>query len=233
VVDVRSICLILLPFLLAGCSSVYRIPGPLGSMGEGPTTAGMPIAARPAPARPGRSKATPGQAVAEAACGFEGARSIVVHGVKFRFDCSGLVEAAMASAGLNYEGSSRDLFATARELGVLHRRHRPDVGDVAFFDDTYDKDGDGRVNDPLTHVAIVTKVDGDGTIGMVHLGSSKIMPLTMNLRDPETHVDAAGHMLNDYLRGKSSKDTARVKHLAGELWVAFASFWKVEQVASR
>lgn len=231
--DVRSIYLILLPFLLAGCTAVYRIPGPLGSVGEGPAPAGMPGTARPTPARPTRATVTPGQAVAEAACGFEGARSIVVRGVKFRFDCSGLVEAAMASAGLNYEGSSRDLFATARELSVLHRRHRPDVGDVAFFDDTYDKDGDGRFNDPLTHVAIVTDVDGDGTIRMVHLGSSKIMPLTMNLHDPEAHLDASGQLLNDYLRARSSKDSPRVKHLAGELWVAFASFWKVEQVASR
>ncbi len=232
----RSILPILL--LVSGCSSVYRIPGPLGSVGEGDSGAGMPIAARPVPTRAvpthaAPARGTPGQAVAQAACGFEGAHSIVVHGVKFRFDCSGMVEAAMASAGLDFDGSTRDLFETARELGVLHRRHRPDVGDIAFFDDTYDKDGDGRYDDPLTHVAVVTRVDADGTIGMVHLGSPGIVPLTMNLRDTETHISPTGQLLNDYLRAASSKDPARVKHLAGELWVAFGSFWKAEAVAVR
>ena len=150
-----------------------------------------------------------------------------MEGVKYRFDCSGLVEAALAEAGFTFSGSTRDLFATARDLGVLHRHHRPEVGDVAFFDDTYDKDNDGRVNDPLTHVAVVVTVDADGTIGMIHLGSAGVVKLAMNLRDPETHVDVGGRLINDYLRASSKRDSARTRHLAGELWVAFGSLWKV------
>lgn len=222
--------------LLSGCTSVYRMPGPLGAVGQAadyPAPAGSQaeVAAKPSAVKAPRANAT-GQAVADAACAFEGARSIAVRGVKYRFDCSGFVEAAMDSAGVHFEGSSRDLFEAARERGVLHRRHRPDVGDIAFFDDTYDKDGDGRVNDPLSHVAVVVRVEGDGTIGMVHLGGSGIAPLTMNLRDPEAHQDAAGRLLNDYLRAASKRDPPRVKHLAGELWVAFGSLWKVEAVAA-
>ncbi len=223
--------------LLSGCTAVYRMPGPLGAVGQdgdyaAPASVAVAAAAKPPAARSPRQR-TSGQAVADAACAFEGSRSIAVRGVKYRFDCSGFVEAAMDSAGVHFEGSSRDLFDTARDRGVLHRRHRPDVGDVAFFDDTYDKDGDGRVNDPLTHVAVVVRVDGDGTIGMVHLGGSGIASLTMNLRDPETHLDANGQLLNDYLRAASKRDSAKVKHLAGELWVAFGSLWKAEAVAAR
>lgn len=162
-----------------------------------------------------------------------GARSIVVSGVKYRFDCSGFVEASLASAGLDFQGSTRDLFATARERGLLHRRHRPEVGDVAFFDDTYDRDGDGRFNDPLTHVAVVTEVRGDGTMELVHLGGSGIAKLAMSLRDPEVHKDADGKLVNDYLRVASSKDSHRVHHLSGELWAAFGSLWKSPAVASR
>jgi len=223
--------------LLSGCTSVYRMPGPLGAVGHdadypAPASSPAPVASRTTSGRAPRAS-NAGQAVADAACAFEGSRSIAVRGVKYRFDCSGFVEAAMDSAGVHFEGSSRDLFEAARERGVLHRRHRPEIGDVAFFDDTYDKDGDGRVNDPLSHVAVVVRVDGDGTIGMLHLGGSGITSLTMNLRDPETHLDAAGQLLNDYLRAASKRDTAKVKHMAGELWVAFGSLWKAEAVATR
>ncbi len=170
---------------------------------------------------------TPGEEVAGAACGFVGSKSITVAGARYRFDCSGFVEASLASAGFTFAGSTKDLFATARQLGVLHRRHRPDVGDVAFFDDTWDKNGDHRFNDPLTHVALVVRVDPDGTIGMIHLGGSGIVPLTMNLHDPDARVDASGKVINDYLRAPTSRDTARTKRFAAELWAGFGSFWKV------
>lgn len=228
---------------LAACTSVYRVPGPLASLGHTPDgepvvavdAKGLPSSApRPSTrARPSRQAgaSSVGQQVADAACDMVGARSIVVSGVKYRFDCSGFVEASLASAGLQFQGSTRDLFATARQRGVLHRRHRPDVGDVAFFDDTYDRDHDGRFNDPLTHVAVVTAVHSDGTLDLVHLGGTGITKLAMSLRDPEVHKDADGKLLNDYLRAPSSKDSHRVHHLSGELWVAFGSLWKPAAVA--
>ena len=49
----------------------------------------------------------------------------------------------------------------------------------------------------------------------------------MNLRDPESRADAQGKLINDYLRAPGKHDTARTRRLSGELWVAFASFWKV------
>lgn len=229
--------------LLTACSSVYRVPGPLASVGQdrtyvakAPRPPKAPVARAPAVRAPvARAPASSGagQQVADTACSLIGARAVVVSGVRYRFDCSGFVEASLAGAGLVFEGSAADLFATARARGVLHRRHRPEVGDVAFFDDTYDKDGDGRFDDPLTHVGVVTKVGADGTLELVHLGNSGITTLAMNLRQPDVHIDDAGRLLNDYLRAPSSKDGPRVHHLSGELWAAFGSLWRPEAVALR
>ena len=41
---------------------------------------------------------------------------------------------------------------------MVHHRKVPRPGDLAFFDDTYDANHDGRTNDPLTHVAVVLSV---------------------------------------------------------------------------
>ncbi len=163
-------------------------------------------------------------AIAAAAAGFVGARALVVAGESYRWDCSGLVEAALAAGGCAHAGSSADLFRQAREERVLHRRRLPSPGDVAFFDDTYDRDGNGRRDDPLSHVAVVESVAGDGTIRLVHVGSRGVTRFVMNLRWPDERADAEGKPLNDPLRSRTAKDSPRTRMLAGELWVAFATF---------
>jgi hypothetical protein len=156
---------------------------------------------------------------------------VLVEGEKYRWDCSGLVEGAMAGAGIHLAGSSANMMERAKEVGVVHRHKKPSPGDVAFFDNTWDKNGNGLLDDPLTHVAIVEEVDKAGTITMVHLGSSNgISRLKMNLYHPDTRKDEEGNVLNDYLRRASSADSPRTPHLTGELWVAFASFWDAEEV---
>ena len=208
--------------LLIGCAShAYRFPGPLAGLGREPLEEAPTASEGKAPRTHGD-----GDAVAAAAEGFLGDRKLSVRGEAYRFDCSGLVEASLAKAGCAFTGSSADLFEKARAAGVLHRRRVPEVGDVAFFDDTYDRNGNGRLDDPLSHVAVVESVDADGTVHMVHVGSKGVVRLVMNLRDPSTRADEAGKTLNDYLRAQSKRDPARTRYLAGELWVGFGSFWK-------
>lgn len=217
---------------LIACAPHLRFPGPLGGLGDEPVVErfevdapeeGAPPRIRPTRARP---VATDGEAIARAAASFLGAKKLLVDGAVYRWDCSGFVEASLAAAGLAFRGSSAMLFDQAKELGVLHRRRKPHPGDVAFFDDTYDRNGNGRVDDPLSHVAVVERVDADGTVHMVHVGSRGVAPLTMNLRRPEDRADDDGKPLNDPLRARSPKDGPRTRTLTGELWVAFASFWK-------
>jgi hypothetical protein len=228
---------VLLLALLACAPNAYRIPGPLASLGEDPAPEWLPRRASPSPL-PRRTPGAPPPApleIAAAAARFVGDRSLVVDGERFRFDCSGLVEAALASAGCAFTGSTAQLFEQAREHRVLHRRRVPTPGDVAFFDDTYDRDGDGRRNDALSHIAVVETVDAAGTITLVHVGSEGVTRFLMNLKKPDERHDGAGSLINSYLRARKKGDSPRTRYLSGELWVAFGSFWDAgvpDQVAS-
>src|SRR5678815_27103 len=102
--------------LCAACAPRMRFPGPVSAVGkERHERHAAPIAARE---RAGRGDET-GQRVARAAASFVGKGRLVVDGKRYRWDCSGFVEAAYAKAGLDYEGSSADLYATARAGGLL------------------------------------------------------------------------------------------------------------------
>lgn len=229
----------LLLSLLACAPSYHRIPGPLAGVGRDPGSEWvLPRAEKPArperPTRPEKPGAGPAPtAIAEAAAAFLGAKALLVEGERYRWDCSGLVEASLASAGCTFKGSSAMLFDQAKEERVLHRRRVPSPGDIAFFDDTYDRNGNGRLDDPLSHVAVVESVAKDGTITMVHFGSKGVVRITMNLRHPEDRTDTDGNVLNDYLRPRGRNDSPRTRYLTGELWVAFASFWDAPSARRR
>lgn len=221
---------------LAGCAhGGLPMPGPLGSLGQDPARAWRSTvdpeqdAPRQDVIRPNRTdgsrrSGSAGYRVAKNAVDLIGQCPLVVDGETYRFDCSGMVEAAYAGAGWSLRGSSADLFELARELGVLHHRRRPAPGDVAFFDDTHDRNGNRRRDDPLTHVALVESVDADGTITLVHNGGKGVRRTVMNLYRPSDRDDESGKRINEYLRSGREDGGPR---LTGELWRAFASFWAV------
>ncbi len=213
-------------FLLAGCAHLY--PGPVSALVDAPVSERRPPRTAAVATAPPPVPRNPQQAAVAAAQGFVGRPRLVVAGETYRFDCSGLVEASLAAAGVPQKGSSAMLFATAREQRVLHRRHLPQPGDVAFFDDTYDRDNDGRLNDPLSHSALVESVAPDGTITLIHLGSAGVVRIRMNLRHPEDARGPTGEVWNDALRARRPTDSRRTRYLAGELWVGFGSFWRAE-----
>jgi hypothetical protein len=222
-----------------------RMPGPTRSIGDAPPsyadtidppTASAPTGAvaseapetAPPPARRRRGDRR-GEAVAQAAAELIGERRLTANGERYRYDCSGMVAAAYARAGTDLSGSSRDLYDKSRAAGVLHKRKLPSPGDVAFFDNTYDRNQNRRRDDALTHVAVVESVDRDGTIVMVHKGSRGVVRITMNLKRPHDRADEQGRELNDYLRASSDKDHGPV--LTGELWRAFGSLWAADEDA--
>jgi len=232
----------LLPLLalLAAVSSVgcahrgLAFPGPTRHMGwEPPSYASTleephsnAVVERHAPPPTGSGG---GAAVARGAVRLIGRSHLLVNGERYRWDCSGMVIAAHASAGHALAGSSADLYELARERGVLHRKKRPYVGDVAFFDDTYDRNGNGRRDDELTHVGVVESVDSAGTITVVHLGSQGVVRIVMNLRRLHDHEDESGTTINSYLRAAHDADGGPV--LSGELWRGFGSLWAIDDRA--
>ena len=212
-----------------------RFPGPLDRMGadpgdyvdrfydDEPSDAGSGDVANP---RLRRRIHRDGLAVADAAGDFVGKGRLTVHGESFRYDCSGFVEAAHAKAGEPVRGSTKDLYALAERTGTLHKKKRPYVGDVVFWDDTYDRNGNGRRDDDLTHIGIVEGVARDGRVTIIHLGGTGVRRITMDLRHKRVHTDEGGVLRNDYLRVRREDDPWRTKYLAGELWVAYASPWR-------
>lgn len=204
--------------LQVGCAARSpRYPGPLRPMAHHQTP--PPSLDAPPPPLEAPSPRGFSDAVVDAA------RYYLEHRPQgFRDDCSGFVGAVLTRAGMPVDGSSRTYWDNAREAGVTHSRKRPRPGDLAFFDNTYDRNRNGRLDDDLTHVAIVLSVDDDGTIELAHAGTSRgRSTLWMNLRHPDVHRDDAGKMLNSYLRRRTSRDSRATRYLAGELWRGFAT----------
>lgn len=120
-------------------------------------------------------------------------------------------------------GNTASMWADAQRERRIHHRKRPDLGDLAFFDDTWDRNGNGLLDDALTHVGVVIAVDDDGTVTLAHAGTSKgRSTLRMNLKRPGDATDDDGKVLNDHLRVQERRDPPRTVYLAGQLWRGFA-----------
>jgi hypothetical protein len=134
--------------------------------------------------------------LAEGAASILGAKELVVRGKRFTMDCTGVVLAVHWYAGIDlardfgrYSGGGvRRIFKTLEREGLLYDTARPLVGDIVFWDNTYDADGDGGWNDELTHVGMVTETSPDGTISYVHYNvRTGIVIESMNLLHPDVN----------------------------------------------
>ena len=147
----------------------------------------------------------------------------------FRRDCSGFVIAALAESGVPIqhilpkrnpgEGGVSMLYRMANDYGRVHHNKRPAVGDLVFFDNTHDRNRNGRLDDPLTHIGIVEAVDADGTVTFIHHVRRGIVRSKLNLYKPHWKRDSRGKkVFNHPLRMKH-----KVAKLTGELFHSFAS----------
>jgi hypothetical protein len=245
--NLRAIC-VLVAFTLAGCASrVPRVPGPLGPVANAPPPPvhvrdltpsdsmrpDAPASTPPtAPADPGVADPPPENPPSRRASGFGvAAADAAMHYLRhrppgqFRNDCSGFVMAVFDRAGHPVSGNSRSFWADAKARGDVHHRKRPEPGDVAFFDNTYDRNGNGRRDDALTHVAVVVEVDEDGTILLAHGGTSKgRSELRMNLKHPHDRLGPDGQVYNDWLRARRRGEPENGAYLSAELFKGFATF---------
>jgi len=130
----------------------------------------------------------------------EGARSVlgkkelVVRGKRFSYDCTGTVLAIYWYAGIDLgrdlgrfsgNGVTR-LYKTLERENLLYSATTPLSGDIIFWDNTYDADGNGAWDDPLTHVGMVMSVDDDGTVAYIHQHVRNGIAIEhMNLRSPD------------------------------------------------
>jgi hypothetical protein len=156
-----------------------------------------------------------------------------VNGRAFTLDCIGTVSAIYYGVNVDlqrdfsrYDGNGVNrLYQSLKALKGLHRDQYPRPGDVIFWDNTWDANGDGNhANDPRTHAGVVIAVDDDGTIHYEHEHIRKgVIVETMNLLHPDDYYDSRGRIINNALAmnsGISRKDNP-AHWTSGSLFNAF------------
>jgi hypothetical protein len=141
-------------------------------------------------------------------------------------DCSGLTYLAYWRPGLNLlpeqvlpgESGVAAIYRKAEALGAIRQQPRP--GDLVFFEDTYDRNRDGRRNDGLTHIGVVERVSAEGLVTFVHRAGGGVKRSKLHLYQRDVRRDGKGRVLNDWLRRADRKGPGQ---LAGELVAGFAS----------
>ncbi len=172
------------------------------------------------------------QALAQAAAGLLGRSHIEVAGRRFTSDCSGLARGVYVTQGIDlYSGLGEldggngvgRIFGHVFQHGRIHYGPTVHPGDLVFFHNTWDFNGDGRPNDPLTHVGVVERVESDGTVVFVSWVKAGVERYRMNLMMPDQHKTGDGRVLNDFMRRKESGDSKANRYLTGQLFAAFGT----------
>jgi len=156
----------------------------------------------------------------------------------FPWDCSGTVLSALYLAGIDaqvpYSFASgngvKRLYTLARGQTLLHNLPLPQLGDVIFWDNTYDYNGDKLWNDELTHVGVVVAVQANGDITYVHHDYTRGITLArMNLFTPAAGFregeQSARVEVNSALRMKSQEYLRPGVKYSGQLFHSFGSLW--------
>ena len=210
--------------LLAGCASIVTRPSGGGSADAGATGA----AAVHPHAQEVRSDdlSSVQQRVVDSARSLVGARSLRINGRRFRYDCTGTILAAYYGAGIDLEaefssytgnGVAR-LFKLAAAHELVYTGDSPSPGDVIFWDNTYDRNGDGAWNDTLTHAGVVIRTYADGSVDYVHHNyRDGIVVARMSLASPDLHQSGA-LLVNSPMRMKSHRHMNPSQWLASHLY---------------
>jgi hypothetical protein len=115
---------------------------------------------------------------------------------------------------------SESLSLTLEDRGLAFKDGRPNIADAVFFRNTYQ-----TPYNSITHVGLVEKIGGDGTVSILHYASGKVARISMNLRHPDTYKDPSGRVINDYVR-KDPGGKSRKEHLAGALFDSFGDVFQ-------
>lgn len=167
---------------------------------------------------------------------------LTARGRTFRKDCTGTVLAIYWYAGIDlvsplsrYSGNGvKRLYSYLEDLNLLYSPELPAPGDIVFWDDTYDRNEDGKVNDPYTHAGVVVSRAGDGTVRYIHYNYRRgIVVERMNLYRPHVHsVKRNGErvVLNSPMRMRGSPKYD--KTLASELIRSFGMGYRIPRDVS-
>jgi hypothetical protein len=171
-------------------------------------------------------------AIAKESIGLEEIPSI--GGKYFRSDCIGFVKFVYKKAGLDLDRIARMggnngvaiIYYGLLDRQFVYTNRDPVPGDLVFFDNTYDYNGNGKWDDPLTHVGIVTERLPHNTWAWIHYASGEVKEYRINLSWPETHAfrrtDGSLMIINSYLRRDRGEGYAPKEYVASSFFRAFA-----------
>ncbi len=178
-----------------------------------------PVGSAPPPISPETAEIQ--RRLAEGARFVLGKTELVIRGRRFRMDCTGTVLAIYWYAGIDlardfhkYSGNGvTRIYRSLEQKNLLYSNPRPLTGDIIFWDNTYDRNGDGLWNDRLTHVGMVVESLEDGAIQFVHLNySNGIVIENMNLLEPDIEI------MNSPIRVRNPRRPHPPRWLAGQLY---------------
>jgi hypothetical protein len=145
----------------------------------------------------------------------------------FNFDCTGVVLANYYQSGLSlwplvseYSGGGVErLYGWLEAEGLLF--NEPRLGDLIFWDNTYDSNNDYDWNDPLTHVGVVVDISPEGQITYIHHNYRRgIEDAQMNLLKPDLHREGE-YLVNSPMRMAYADRPRAEKWLSSHLFRAF------------
>ena len=249
-IQVRLIALSIIPIFIlgfSGCTTVSKIkvqpptkrPALFGPNSQRKTAQSKTSRVKPSQMERPASISKLQNKLIEGAYKLVGVRNIIVRGRHFNFDCTGTVLAIYYYAGIDltkefsrYTGNGvLRLYKIMKAHNLLYMTKHPSSGDLIFWDNTYDRNKDGKRNDYLTHVGMVVKVFKNGTIEYIHEHIRKgIVIERMNLNDPNTYSKKSNGkiiIVNAPIRIRSANSSHPPNWLASQLLKDFGMAYRL------
>lgn len=155
-----------------------------------------------------------------------------INSVRFTSDCIGFVRYVYYKAGVdltkifeNGRGGVSSLYLGMKRRNLIYLSGMPAIGDLIFFDNTYDVNRDGKWNDSLTHIGIVTGFGKHKTIIFIHYASGVVKEDRLNLYYPNTYAfrqkNGTLYVINSHLRENRKEGYERKAYLASSFFRCF------------
>ncbi|MGL5956897.1 MAG: CHAP domain-containing protein [Brevinema sp.] len=150
-----------------------------------------------------------------------------INNFRYNGDCSGFIAFLFHLAGLNLlklygigDSGVSAIWDGLKKQNFILDHQELQAGDIVFFDNTYDKNRNGRWDDEFSHIGIVESIDKNDTITYLHYGSKGVVRSKMNLKHPSIYSitkNGTSYRYNDILRA-SKKRGINPKYLSGSLY---------------
>lgn len=167
----------------------------------------------------------------DAAYWARGRNNVSCDGRKFSMDCSGVVSAVYWKAGIDlqvayplYTGNGvTRIYRYLEDEKLLYKPDNPAPGDIIFWDNSYDKNDNGKADDELTHIGMVVSVSSDGDVTYIHHDyMSGVIFANMYPPDPSDRSRNSG------MRMQSLGPTPDGKSTSGDLYRKAGRGWELE-----